>query len=98
MALTGLGTVHHADGDPAEAANCLRQAVTLAQEVGDRWWERMATTALGRVRAAAGHHGEAVLLHERAVQLARDLADGAAEAEALAALAEMPVRRREIHA
>ncbi len=98
MALTGLGRLHHAGGDATEAANCLRQAVTLTQEVGDRWWERMATTALGRVHAAAGRHGEAGLLHERAVRLARDLGDAVAEAEALAALGELPVSRRKIHA
>ncbi|RSM43600.1 helix-turn-helix domain-containing protein [Amycolatopsis balhimycina DSM 5908] len=92
MALTGLGLVRLAQDELPEAANCLRQAVTLAQEVGDRWWERMATTALGRVHAARGEPAEAAAHHERAVRLARDLDDKAAEAEAeaLAALATTP--------
>ncbi|MGW4058285.1 BTAD domain-containing putative transcriptional regulator [Amycolatopsis sp. NPDC004747] len=98
MALTGLGMVRHAEGDTPEAANCLRQAVTLAQEVGDRWWERMATTALGRVHAALGHTAEAVSHHERAVKLARELADEAALAEASAALAETRPARRKVRA
>jgi tetratricopeptide (TPR) repeat protein len=46
MALTGLGMILADAGDSADAINHHRQAINLAQEVGDKWWRRRLERAL----------------------------------------------------
>jgi tetratricopeptide (TPR) repeat protein len=87
MALNCLGEVHNGAGDPGEAAQAHRQALTLAERQGSAYELARAHAGLGRAALAAGDHAVARQEMQQAHELYVGLgASEAAEVERLAAL------------
>ncbi len=58
--------------DPTDAVAPARDAVLATQELGDRWWERIALHVLGTSLAWAGEVEEAIEQIRRALRLAKE--------------------------
>jgi tetratricopeptide (TPR) repeat protein len=82
-ALINLAAVHYQQGRHAQAADHLRQALTLCRLVGDRCGEARALSNLGLVQARQGRYLQAANRHDRALALYRETGDRFGEARSL---------------
>jgi tetratricopeptide (TPR) repeat protein len=81
-----LGTLQTRRGQPARAADHLRQAVTLFREIGERDGEASALNGLGETASATSHPAEALTHHTAAHAIAAAIGEQLQHARAHAGL------------
>jgi tetratricopeptide (TPR) repeat protein len=68
-----LGYAEYKLGNLAEAVHCYERALSLSEEVGNRFYESEALTHLGDTRHAAGDLARARLAWQRALAILEDI-------------------------
>jgi tetratricopeptide (TPR) repeat protein len=86
-ALNAIGWLHAQLGDHRQALTCCQQAITLYEELDDRYGQAAAWDSLGYAHHF-GHHTQAIACYRHAIDLFRDLGDRYGEAAALARLGD----------
>jgi tetratricopeptide (TPR) repeat protein len=89
-ALNSVGWYHSQLGDHTQALTHCGQALTVLQQLSDRYWEGEAATwdSLGYAHEHLGHHAEAMTCYQHALDLIRDLGDRYYEAHSLTRLGD----------
>lgn len=88
MILDSLGELHMLRGDLDAAREYLTEAVSLATDNGNKWYEGQALRTLGRCCLAIGDSGTALAKAKKALELAEQIGDRQAICESLLIAAE----------
>jgi len=86
-ALNAVGWLHAVLGDHQQALTCCQQALTMLQELGNRFIEAATWDSLGYVHHL-GRRDQAVSCYQHALDLYRELGDRYSEAETLTHLGD----------
>jgi predicted ATPase/class 3 adenylate cyclase/DNA-binding CsgD family transcriptional regulator len=86
-ALAGAGRMEHMQQESAVARPLIEESLTLARQMGDRWWTAWGLHMLGRVAYFDGDAETAMSLGQESLTLAREIQDDWVGAWALHLLA-----------
>jgi len=92
MALDSLGELELLRGNFAEAREHLEQAVSMAGEIGNKWYECQTLRTLARCLIATDCHAEALATAHRARELAERIGDRQATHESQLLIAESALK------
>jgi tetratricopeptide (TPR) repeat protein len=89
LALTHLGTMYQATGQPSLALQFYEQALPISREVGNRDSEATVLTSLGSVYQAIGQPNHTLQFYEQVLPIMRETENRSGEATILNNLAEV---------
>ncbi len=92
MALDSLGELELLRGNFADAHHHLEQAVAMAGELGNKWYECQAVRTLARCLIAMDSYAEALMTAQRAGELAERIGDRQATHESQLLIAESALK------
>jgi tetratricopeptide (TPR) repeat protein len=81
--LSNLGSSYNILGDYGRAIDLYTQALTIAQETGNRDWEGAALNGLGNCYSSLGDYRQAINLHTQALTISREIGNRDWEGTAL---------------